>query len=887
MFSRATVSTPLYPTVVRVPWIDHPLARSSQLAAYWLDANVFLIHIKTASGLKSLFRPLKVILKFNTLCAKCRSDSNFATLPVPDVIETQLGIKESMTKPIVPANNDLLEEVELTTELKVHDKYSLDKMKVMNKNKSKRNFLMSVSSKYEHESRLPLAHDQSVLDFDECGLSIHQRTVNEYYDELSLNLDQLPREENDCILLLRKSTANEHNQKLSLILDKVTRDENDYKFVLILSKSADKYDKSDNLISNLKDYTLPIDLENSSTNTIDGKFFLNKVIADGNFYISSLNFDKSIVHRNVWDLHLNQSTVVKGDFKLPLALNKSTENRNYRLLLAFNNVKLCTNYFRIPLSLNKSIIETNNYKSLWDLNKPIRGVHKLHFTLNKPTNGNCCLSPLDKYIVNEANCQSPLDKPAADKDDYRSTLDKIEDKKDHKLHSNLNTSLPLNRCRDSQSSLILNRTVSDVKVKSNYELPLNPDKHMVNIKSKLPLVPNYSENSKSEAISALTFFQLQSSFSCKKRFTSDSNTSTSNSVLPSSGNAYWGAKSLDTSQSSPSNFTENLKNSSNSDSVGKISKHEKDVNFFEKSTIFSPQRIEEKSFTASKLHDCSSTSSNDRINFLKKCNVSVRDDSSITSKKNGNICNDTHKCESWSEAAILKNSSTFQSNSQDQFIGKEHEMLNIQTNIHKPQNEFLEKARKMVPAAEKKGISFKSLVSLMDFCMSYSEKENPDSNYNKRKNCARKIEMIVEPYESGGVFERDIQQENRLPNYRVLIGIALRSRIGFYDAHCHLDFLFEREKFDGTFTDYQKKNRRTFPKNFKGCIATFCKPSTYSDENFWQKYVDHENVWVAFGCHPYDADEFDKAAELVLHTMLWDSKVRALGEIGLDYSTRY
>lgn len=44
----------------------------------------------------------------------------------------------------------------------------------------------------------------------------------------------------------------------------------------------------------------------------------------------------------------------------------------------------------------------------------------------------------------------------------------------------------------------------------------------------------------------------------------------------------------------------------------------------------------------------------------------------------------------------------------------------------------------------------------------------------------------------------------------------------------------------------------------------------------------HNNVWCACGVHPHDAEEFDGNLE-PFAAMLEDNKVRAVGEIGLDY----
>ncbi|GIX77427.1 hypothetical protein CDAR_388471, partial [Caerostris darwini] len=69
---------------------------------------------------------------------------------------------------------------------------------------------------------------------------------------------------------------------------------------------------------------------------------------------------------------------------------------------------------------------------------------------------------------------------------------------------------------------------------------------------------------------------------------------------------------------------------------------------------------------------------------------------------------------------------------------------------------------------------------------------------------------------------------NTLPDYNATALCTLKSRTGFFDSHCHLDFLFNREKYRGTFSDYQAENRKTFPDSYRGCIAVFCKPWTFA-----------------------------------------------------------
>ncbi|GBN85875.1 Putative deoxyribonuclease TATDN2, partial [Araneus ventricosus] len=112
------------------------------------------------------------------------------------------------------------------------------------------------------------------------------------------------------------------------------------------------------------------------------------------------------------------------------------------------------------------------------------------------------------------------------------------------------------------------------------------------------------------------------------------------------------------------------------------------------------------------------------------------------------------------------------------------------------------------------------------------------------------------------------------------------STMGFFDSHCHLDILFQNEQFGGTYSEYMVKHRQDYPDSFKGCIAVFCKPFTFAKVSMWQKLLAHEKVWGAFGVHPKNAKEYNRKIENYLISALNHPKVKALGEIGLDYSDR-
>ena len=52
----------------------------------------------------------------------------------------------------------------------------------------------------------------------------------------------------------------------------------------------------------------------------------------------------------------------------------------------------------------------------------------------------------------------------------------------------------------------------------------------------------------------------------------------------------------------------------------------------------------------------------------------------------------------------------------------------------------------------------------------------------------------------------------------------------------------------------------------------------------WSSVLAEDGVWGAVGCHPKAASRFNKMHENIMRQMLKHHKVKALGEIGLDYS---
>lgn len=106
----------------------------------------------------------------------------------------------------------------------------------------------------------------------------------------------------------------------------------------------------------------------------------------------------------------------------------------------------------------------------------------------------------------------------------------------------------------------------------------------------------------------------------------------------------------------------------------------------------------------------------------------------------------------------------------------------------------------------------------------------------------------------------------------------------FVDTHCHLEYVFERMRFTGSFAKF--KTKFNFPDKFEGCVTTFCDPAAFSSFGLWEDLISQNNVWGTFGCHPHNAQYYNETLEAKIIQCLEHPKAIALGEIGLDYSKR-
>ncbi|XP_078517809.1 3'-5' RNA nuclease TATDN2 [Lissotriton helveticus] len=106
---------------------------------------------------------------------------------------------------------------------------------------------------------------------------------------------------------------------------------------------------------------------------------------------------------------------------------------------------------------------------------------------------------------------------------------------------------------------------------------------------------------------------------------------------------------------------------------------------------------------------------------------------------------------------------------------------------------------------------------------------------------------------------------------------------GFIDTHCHLDMLYTKLTYKGTFAKFRQVYSSTFSNQFQGCIADFCNPRV-TKKFPWEDMLREDMVWGAFGCHPHFARFYNDFHERELLQAMRHPKTIAFGEMGLDYS---
>ena len=110
------------------------------------------------------------------------------------------------------------------------------------------------------------------------------------------------------------------------------------------------------------------------------------------------------------------------------------------------------------------------------------------------------------------------------------------------------------------------------------------------------------------------------------------------------------------------------------------------------------------------------------------------------------------------------------------------------------------------------------------------------------------------------------------------------SKVPFIDSHCHIDYLFVRDRNYGSFASFVES--KDFPKNFSGCVANFCDPPAWGEYQMYEEILEEDGVWGAFGLHPHNAHLFNAQILKNLIRAAKHEKCVAWGEMGLDYGNK-
>lgn len=95
------------------------------------------------------------------------------------------------------------------------------------------------------------------------------------------------------------------------------------------------------------------------------------------------------------------------------------------------------------------------------------------------------------------------------------------------------------------------------------------------------------------------------------------------------------------------------------------------------------------------------------------------------------------------------------------------------------------------------------------------------------------------------------------------------------DTHCHID----TEQFD---EDREETVKRAFESGVEKIVIPAIEPKDY--DNLINFVNTHDNIFCGMGVHPHNSDQFnDSVAEVIEKNALDNEKVKAIGEIGLDY----
>ena len=158
----------------------------------------------------------------------------------------------------------------------------------------------------------------------------------------------------------------------------------------------------------------------------------------------------------------------------------------------------------------------------------------------------------------------------------------------------------------------------------------------------------------------------------------------------------------------------------------------------------------------------------------------------------------------------------------------------------------------------------------------------------KRRNCAapKRVSSILHWRTLGSLLaykaKKKKQPGKQLPPPKQLS--PKEHSLSFISSHCHLDRLYRRTGYKGSFTDYLRGRYGSSASNLLFCVTNFCDPKEFPSQDTWKSYESSTQVFATVGCHPKKVDELTESRWRKMRQLLMESRTKVLGEIGLDYS---
>ena len=81
----------------------------------------------------------------------------------------------------------------------------------------------------------------------------------------------------------------------------------------------------------------------------------------------------------------------------------------------------------------------------------------------------------------------------------------------------------------------------------------------------------------------------------------------------------------------------------------------------------------------------------------------------------------------------------------------------------------------------------------------------------------------------------------------------------FIGSHYHLDRLYRRTRYKGSFADYLRGQYGSSVSDLLFCITNFCDPREFPSQDTWNLYESSPKVFATDGCHPKKVDELPES----------------------------